>query len=63
MFDESPLYYILISIIFLVIFGSIAVATWLVWLAPVPVLLKAILTIIGAGLWLISIALYILSAD
>lgn len=63
MFEESPLYYILISLIFLTIFGSIAVATWLVWLTPVPILLKAILTIIGAGLGLISIVLYTLSAD
>lgn len=63
MFEESPLYYICISLMFLTIFGSIAVATWLVWLTPVPILLKAILTIIGAGLGLISIVLYILSAD
>ena len=63
MFEESPLYYICISLIFMIIFGSIAAATWLVWLTPVPVLLKAILTILGAGLGLISIALYTLSAD
>lgn len=63
MFEESPLYYICISLMFLTIFGSIAAATWLVWLAPVPILLKAILTIIGAGLGLISIVLYTLSAD
>lgn len=63
MFKESPLYYICISLIFLTIFGSIAAATWLVWLTPVSVLLKAILTIIGAGLGLISIALYTISAD
>lgn len=63
MFDESPLYYIFISLIFLTIFGSIAAATWLVWLTPVPVFLKAILTILGTGLGLISIALYTLSAD
>ena len=63
MFEESPLYYICISLMFLTIFGSIAVATWLVWLTPVPVLLKAILTILGACLGLISIALYTLSAD
>lgn len=63
MFEESPLYYICISLMFLTIFGSIAAATWLVWLTPVPILLKAILTIIGAGLGLISIVLYILSED
>lgn len=63
MFEESPLYYICISLIFLTIFGSIVAATWLVWLTPVPVLLKAFLTILGAGLGLISIALYTLSAD
>ena len=63
MFEESPLYYICISLIFLTIFGSIAAATWIVWLTPVPVLLKAMLTILGAGLGLISIALYTLSAD
>lgn len=60
MFDESPLYYILI---FLFIFGSIAMATWLVWLAPVPIILKAALAALGAGLGLISIALYTLSGD
>ena len=63
MFEEPPIYYILISLIFLIIFGSITAATWLVWLTPVPVLIKAILTILGAGLGLISIALYTLSAD
>lgn len=63
MFEESPLYYICISLMFLTIFGSIATATWLVWLTPVPILLKAILTIIGAGIGLISIVLYTLSAD
>ena len=63
MFEEPPIYYILISLIFLIIFGSIAAATWLVWLTPVPVLIKAILTILGAGLGLISIALYTLSED
>lgn len=63
MFKESPLYYICISLIFLVIFGSIAAATWLVWLTLVPVLLKVILTILGGCLGLISIILYICSAD
>lgn len=63
MFDESPLHYIFISLIFLTIFGSIVAATWLVWLTPVPVLLKAILTVLGTSLGLISIALYTLSAD
>lgn len=63
MFEESPLYYICIILIFLTIFGSIAAATWLVWLTPVPVLLKAVLTILGAGLGLISLAIYALSAD
>ena len=63
MFEESPIYYICISLIFLTIFGSIAVATWLVWLTPVPILLKAVLTILGAGLGLISLAIYALSAD
>lgn len=63
MFEESPLYYLCISLIFLTIFGSIAAATWLVWLAPVPVLFKAILTLLGTSLGLISIVLYTLSAD
>lgn len=63
MFEESPLYYICISLMFLIIFGSIITATWLVWLTPVPVLLKAILTILGVCLGLISIILYTCSAD
>lgn len=63
MFEEPPIYYILISLIFLIVFGAISFTTWLVWLTPVPILLKAVLTILGAGLGLISLAIYALSSD
>lgn len=29
MFEEPPIYYILISLIFLIVFGAVAFATWL----------------------------------
>lgn len=32
MFEEPPIYYILISLIFLIVFGAISFATWMVWL-------------------------------
>lgn len=63
MFDKSPLYYILISLIFLTMFGSIAMATFLVWLSAVPILIKAILTLLGVGIALLTVLLYTVSVD
>lgn len=63
MFEESPLYYILISLIFLIIFGSIALATWLVWITSVPIGIKVALTIMGVFMAAISVLLYTISAE
>lgn len=63
MFEEPPIYYILISLIFLIIFGSIAVATWLVWMTSVPIGIKVALTIMGVFMAAISVLLYTISAE
>lgn len=63
MFEEPPIYYILISLIFLIIFGSIALATWLVWMTSVSIAIKVTLTIAGVIMAAISILLYIISAE
>lgn len=63
MFEESPLYYILLSLIFLIIFGSIAFATWLVWMTSVSIVIKVALTIGGTIMAAISVLLYIVSAE
>ena len=62
MFEESPLYYILLSLIFLIIFGSIALATWLVWMTSVSIVTKVALTIGGTIMAAISVLLYTVSA-
>lgn len=63
MFEEPPIYYILISLIFLIIFGSIALATWLVWMTSVSITIKASLTIGGVVMAAISVLLYTISAE
>lgn len=63
MFEEPPIYYILISLIFLIIFGSIALATWLVWMTSVPIGIKVALTIMGVFMAAISVLLYTISAE
>lgn len=63
MFEEPPIYYILISLIFLIIFGSIALATWLVWMTSVSIAIKVSLTIGGVVMAAISVLLYIISAE
>lgn len=63
MFDEPPIYYILISLIFLIIFGSIALATWLVWMTSVSIVIKVVLTIGGTIMAVISVLLYTISAE
>lgn len=63
MFEEPPIYYILISLIFLIIFGSIALATWLVWMTSVPIGIKVALTIMSVFMAAISVLLYTISAE
>lgn len=63
MFEESPIYYILISLIFLIIFGSIAMATWMVWLTAVHIAVKVGITIGGVLLAAFTILFYIASAE
>ena len=63
MFEEPPIYYILISLIFLIIFGSIALATWLVWMTSVSIAIKVTLTIAGVIMAAISVLLYTISAE
>ena len=63
MFEESPLYYILLSLIFLIIFGSIAIATWLVWMTSVSIVIKVAFTIGGTIMAAISVLLYTVSAE
>lgn len=63
MFEEPPIYYILISLIFLIIFGLITFATWLVWMTSVSIVIKVALTIGGTIMATISVLLYTLSAE
>lgn len=63
MFEESPLYYICISLIFLTIFGSIAAATWLVWLTNVAFFVKFVITAIGFLFAAFTVILYTISAE
>lgn len=63
MFEEPPIYYILISIIFLIVFGAISFATWLVWLTNVAFFAKLVVTAIGFLLCAMTVILYTISAD
>lgn len=63
MFDESPLYYILISLIFLIVFGAISFATWLVWLTNVAFFVKLVITAIGFLFAAFTVILYTISAE
>lgn len=63
MFDESPLYYILISLIFLIVFGAISFATWLVWLTNVAFFVKLVITAIGFLFVAFTVILYTISAE
>ena len=58
-----PIYYILISIIFLIVFGAIAFATWLVWLTPISFMAKLVMTAIGFLLCAMTVILYTISAE
>ena len=63
MFEEPPIYYILISLIFLIVFGAISFATWLVWLTNVAFVAKLVMTAIGFLLYAMTVILYTISAD
>lgn len=63
MFENSPIYYILISLIFLIVFGAISFATWLVWLTNVAFFVKLVITAIGALFAVMTVILYTISAE
>lgn len=63
MFEEPPIYYILISLIFLIVFGAIGFATWLVWLTNVAFFVKLVITAIGFLLCAIAVILYTISVE
>lgn len=63
MFEEPPIYYILISLIFLIVFGAISFATWMVWLTAISFFAKLVMTAIGFLLCAITVILYTISAE
>lgn len=62
MFEEPPIYYILISLIFLIVFGAISFATWMVWLTNVAFFAKLVVTAIGFLLCAMTVILYTILA-
>jgi len=63
MFEEPPIYYILISLIFLIVFGAISMATWMVWLTSIAFFAKLVVTAIGFLLCAMTVILYTISAE
>lgn len=63
MFEEPPIYYILISLIFLIVFGAISFATWMVWLTSITFFAKLVVTVIGFLLAAMTVILYTISAE
>nr|DAM85122.1 MAG TPA: hypothetical protein [Caudoviricetes sp.] len=63
MFEEPPIYYILISLIFLIVFGAISFATWMVWLTSIAFFAKLVITSIGFLLCAMTVILYTISAE
>lgn len=63
MFEEPPIYYILISLIFLIVFGAISFATWMVWLTSIAFFTKLVVTAIGFLLCAMTVILYTISAE
>lgn len=63
MFEEPPIYYILIGLIFLIVFFAISFATWLVWLTNVALFVKLVITAIGALFAAMTVILYTISAE
>lgn len=63
MFEGPPIYYILISLIFLIVFGAISFATWIVWLTNVAFFAKLVVTAIGFLLCAMTVILYTISEE
>lgn len=63
MFEEPLIYYILISLIFLIVFGAISFATWMVWLTSITFFAKLVVTAIGFLLSAMTVILYTISAE
>ena len=63
MFEESPLYYIFISLVFLIVFGALAMVTWLVWASAVSFFIKLVITALTALLAAVMLIIYTLSAE
>ena len=63
MFEEPLIYYILISLIFLIVFGAISFATWMVWLTSIAFFAKLVVTAIGFLLCAMTVILYTISAE
>ena len=63
MFEEPPIYYILISLIFLIVFGAVSMATWMVWLTSISFFAKLVVTAIGFLLCAMTVILYTISAE
>lgn len=63
MFEEPPIYYILISLIFLIVFGSVAFATWMVWLTAAPFIVKLCITAAGFFYCAAAAILYTVTVD
>lgn len=63
MFEEPPIYYILISLIFLIVFGAISMATWMIWLTSISFFAKLVVTAIGFLLCAMTVILYTISAE
>lgn len=63
MFEEPPIYYILISLIFLIVFFAISFATWLLWLTNVALFVKLVITAIGALFAAMTVIIYTISAE
>lgn len=63
MFEEPPIYYICISLIFLIVFGAISFAIWLVWLTNVAFFVKLVITAIGVLFAAMTVILYTISEE
>lgn len=63
MFEEPPIYYILISLIFLIVFGALSMVTWLVWVSAVPFFVKLVMTTLTAILAAAMLIIYTISAE
>ena len=60
MFEEPPIYYILI---FLIVFGALSMVTWLVWVSAVPFFVKLVMTALTALLAAVMLIIYTISAE